>query len=127
MPRIEIDDILERHIGGVRAGPAAPADVIADAVGRQAGDGLVEHLDLERQPFAVVGKASRRHHAVIGHGGARIVELQHEAGVDDHAIFGAHRRADRPDQLLIALVVFVLAVGNDAGRRRHRQERLLDL
>ena len=49
----EIDDVLERHVGGVRAGPAAPADVIADAVRRQAFDRLVEHLDL--QPPAICG------------------------------------------------------------------------
>ena len=34
----EIDDVLQRHVGGVRARPAAPADVIADAVRRHAGD-----------------------------------------------------------------------------------------
>ncbi len=120
----EIDDVFQRHVGGVRAGPAAPADVIADAVRRQAFDRLVEHLDLEPQPFAVIVKAARRHHAVIGDGGAGIVELQHKTRVDDHAVFGAHRRADGADQLFFAFVVFVLAVGNDAGRRRHRQERL---
>ncbi len=120
----EIDDVFERHVGGVRAGPAAPADVIADAVRRQAFDCLVEHLDLQPQPFAVILKAARRHHAVVGDGGARVVELQHEAGVDDHAVFGAHRGADGADQVLFGLVVFVLAVGYDARGRRHRQERL---
>ena len=120
----EVDDVLERHVGGVRAGPAAPADVIADAVRRQTGDRLVEHLDLQPQPFAVIGKAPRRHHAVIGDGGTRIVELQHEAGIDDHAIFGAHRGADGADQFFFALVIFVLAVGDDAGRRSNRKERL---
>ena len=37
-----------------------------------------------RDPFAVLVEARRRHHAVIGHGGARVVELQQEAGIDDH-------------------------------------------
>ena len=123
----QIDDVLERHVGRVRPGPASPADVIADAIDRQAGDRVVEHLDLQRQPFAVIRKARRRHHAVVGDRGARVVELQHKAGVDDHAILGAHRRADRPDQLLLALVIFVLAVRDDARRRRDRKERFLDL
>ena len=34
---------------------------------------------------------------------------------------------DRDLQLLVVLVVFVLAVGDDARRRRHRQERLFHL
>src|SRR5580704_7701810 len=42
----EIDNILERHVGRMRARPAPPTDMIADAVGGQPGDGLVEHLDL---------------------------------------------------------------------------------
>ena len=76
---------------------------------------------------AVVGEARRRHHAVVGDGAARVVELQQEAGIDDHLVFGAHRLGDRGLQLLVALVVFVLAVGDHARRRRHRQERLFDL
>src|SRR4029077_18437776 len=80
--------------------------------------------DLEPQPFAVIVKTARRHHAVIGDGGARIDELQHETRIDNHAVFGAHRGADGADQVFFAFVVLVLAVGNDAGRRRHRQERL---
>ena len=75
----EIDDVLERHVGGVRSGPAAPADVIADALGRQPRDGVVEHLHVHRDPFPVVVEASRRHHAVVGHRRARIVELQEKA------------------------------------------------
>ena len=62
-----------------------------------------------------------------GHRGARIVELQDEARVDDHLVFGAHRSADGADQVLFALVIFVLAIGNDARRRRDRQERLGDV
>ncbi len=80
----------------------------------------------KREPFAVIGKTRRRHHAVIGDGGARVVELQDKAGIDDHVVFGAHRRADGADQFFLALVVFVLAVRDDARRRGDRQERLLD-
>jgi hypothetical protein len=88
---------------------------------------LVEHLDLQREPFAVIGKAAGGTMRSIGDGGAGVVELQHKAGVDDHAIFGAHRRPDRADQIFLALVIFVLAVGDDARRRRNRQKRLFDL
>ncbi len=50
-----------------------------------------------------------------------------KAGIDDHAIFGLHRRADRADQFLVALVVFVLAVRNDAGRRGDGKKSLRDV
>ena len=39
----------------------------------------------------------------------------------------AHGLRDRGLQIVFVLVVFVLAVGDDAGRRRHRQEALFRL
>ena len=50
----EIDDVLERNVAGMRPRPTAPADVIADALKRQTGNRLVENIDLQRQPFAVL-------------------------------------------------------------------------
>ena len=82
------------------------------------------HLDMRRDPVAVVGEARRRHHAVVGDGGARVVELHQEAGIDDHAVFGAHRLGDRLQAVVLARVVLVLAVGDDARGRRDREERL---
>ena len=90
-------------------------------------DGVVDDVDLMREPAPVVLEGRRRHHAVIGDGVARVVELHQEAGVDDHLVFGAHRVGDRGLQFLFALVEFVLAVGDHARRRRHRQERLFHL
>src|SRR5262249_37189038 len=58
-------------------------------------------------------------------GAARVVELQQEAAVDDHLVFGAHCRRDCHLQVIVAFVVFVLAIGNDTGRRRDRQEGFL--
>jgi hypothetical protein len=43
--------------------------------------------------------------------------LEHKARVDNHLVFGTHRSADSADQLFVALVVFVLAVRDDARRR----------
>ena len=61
----EIDDVFERHVGGVRPGPTAPADVIADAVRRQAFDRVVEHLDLQRA--AICGSLRNSPAAPCGH------------------------------------------------------------
>src|SRR5262249_39728948 len=44
-----------------------------------------------------------------------------------HLVFRAHRRADGDEALLVALVIFVLAVGDDARGRGDRQEGFLDL
>src|SRR5262249_21225088 len=61
----QVDDILQRHIAGMRAGPAAPAHVIAHALRRDAGERLVQHLDVHLDPAPVIGEARRRHHAVV--------------------------------------------------------------
>src|SRR5215470_4797456 len=123
----QVYDVLERDVADVRARPAAPAHMISNALRRQSLDRVVEHLHVQRHPLAILLEARRRHHAVIGGGGARIIELKDEAGIDDHLVFGAHRRADRADELLLALVVFILAVRDHARRRRHRHERLGDI
>ena len=39
----QIDDVARRHVGGVRTGPASPADVIADLLGRDAFGRAVDH------------------------------------------------------------------------------------
>ncbi len=80
-----------------------------------------------REPAPVVREARRRHHAVVGDGVARVVELHQEAGIDDHLVFGAHGIGDRGLQFVFALVEFVLAIGDHARRRRHRQEGFFHL
>ena len=85
---------------------------------------MVQHLDLTLQPFAVIGEARRRHHAVIGDRRARIVQLQQQAGRRDGAVFGAHRFGERLEHLLVVFVILVLAVRDDAGGRGHGKKRL---
>jgi hypothetical protein len=101
--------------------------VIADAVGRQACDGVVDDVHLLRHPATIVIERCRRHHAVIGDGIARVVELHQEAGIDDHLVFGVHRRRDGRHNGVFAFIEFILAVRDDACRRRHRQERFFHL
>src|SRR6185437_5765998 len=112
----QIHNILEGYVARVRPGPTAPAYVVADTIGRQALNGVIEDVDLGREPAPVVGKACGRHHAVEGDGATRIIELQQEPTVDDHLVFGAHRLRDRGLQLFVALVVLVLAVRDYACR-----------
>ena len=48
--------------------------------------------------------------------------LHQEAGVDDRFVFGMHRLGDRLLQIIVARVIFVLAIGNHARRSSHGQE-----
>src|SRR4029434_8346262 len=41
----DIDDVAQRKIGGVRAMPAAPADVIAHAIDRDAFEGVIQNFN----------------------------------------------------------------------------------
>src|SRR5512145_707116 len=122
----EVDDVLQWYIRSVRARPAAPAYVVADATGRDAFSCTVDRLDLALEPASIVGERGRRHHAVVRDRGARVVQLEQEAGVDDRTVFVAHGLGDRFEHLLVARVVLVLAVGNHARRCRDRQESLDD-
>src|SRR2546425_5077300 len=121
----EVDHAFERHIRGVRPRPAAPADVIARAVFGNSGQRLVQHLDVQLDPAAILLKPRRRHHPVIRHGEARVVQLKEQAGVDDCFVLGAHRPRDRAQAFFVALVVLVFPVRNHARRRRHRKKALL--
>ncbi|MGB8238965.1 MAG: hypothetical protein WCF35_24400, partial [Pseudolabrys sp.] len=60
----QVHDVPERHIAGMWTRPAAPADVIANTVGRQAFDRVIENVDLVGQPTAVIDKTCGRHHTV---------------------------------------------------------------
>ena len=70
----EIDDVFQRHIGGVRAGPASPANVIADLLLGDAFERVVERVHLHRHPIAILVESLGRHLAVVGDGGARVVD-----------------------------------------------------
>ena len=97
----QVDDVLERDVGLVRAVPASPADVEAHAVFGDALQRMVERLHLERRPLAVAGDVVvEREPPVIDVDDRRIVDLQDEAGVDDGPVFLADRLGERPGVVL---------------------------
>ena len=98
----------QRDIGGVRAVPAAPADVIAHAVLGDALQRMVQHFDAHQRIALVLLDARLRIEHVPGARKARVVELQDEAGVDDGPILYAIALAMASKNLLGALVVTVL-------------------
>ena len=54
----QVDDVLQRHVEGVRAVPASPADVIARALLGDAAQRVVERVDAKLRPGAVLRLAS---------------------------------------------------------------------
>ena len=52
------------------------------------------------------------------------VELQHEAGVDDGAIFARHHVGERVEISLVSRIVLVLEITRDLSGRRRRHEAL---
>src|SRR5207249_260011 len=50
----QVDDVLQRDVAGMRSGPASPADVVAHAILGDALQGMVERLDVQRDPAAIV-------------------------------------------------------------------------
>src|SRR5262249_19568024 len=87
----EIGDVLEGNVGAVRSRPAAPADVVSDLLARKPFDGVVDDLDLAREPAAVLFERLGRHHPIIAHGRARIVQLHQQPGLDDPLVFRVQR------------------------------------
>ena len=101
--------------------------MIAHAILGDALKGVVERFDEFGEPAAIFLESAGRNHAVERGGRARIVDLQDEAGVDDRPVFGTHRRRDCCEPLLLALVVFILAVRQHARRRDDRHEGFFHL
>jgi len=79
----------------VRPVSAAPADMIAGALLREASERVIEHLDAHHRPLAVVLRRLRRHHDLVGKREVGIVDLQDQTGIDDRLVFLMQRIGDR--------------------------------
>ena len=108
----------ERNIGSVRAVPAAPADVKADAVRRQPAQRVIERLHAHLLEFLELPKRRLRidHVPVVRQ--ARIVDLQHDAGIDDRLVLVAHRLGRGEQEFLLGLVIKIDAAGEAARADR---------
>ena len=92
----EIDDVLHRHVEGVRSVPAAPADVIARTLRRDAFERVIERVDAQLGPVAVLGMGHRRHHFLVHVRQEGVVDLHVEAGLDDRPVFLVQAVGERP-------------------------------
>ena len=96
--------------------------MITNAVLRQAAQGMIERLDPHLAVFAKRGQAHAHADAVPQRRQPGVVDLQDEPGRDDRLIFAAHRLGEGEDEVVLAPVIFVAAVGLQACRRRGGDE-----
>ncbi len=98
--------------------PAAEAEVVADAVFRDAFQGVVERVDAQLGPLAVaLGAPANQGVVHVGQDG--VVHLQQQAGFVDRLVFLAQGVGDGEDVFALGRIVFVDAVIG-GGRRGHR-------
>src|SRR5271166_6000630 len=89
----------------MRAVPTAPADMKPNAILRQIPQRVIECLDAHAFVFLELIKWRFRidHIPVVRE--ARIIDLKHEAGVDDRLVFHMHRLCRRKKKFFLSLVV----------------------
>ena len=93
---------------------------------REAGERVIQRLDADRrEPAIFLGRRRRIRRVPLGHH-PRVVDLEDEAGVDDHPVLGLHRVRDREEEVFLRLVVVVGALQLDRARRDGGNERFLE-
>src|SRR5262249_53036728 len=93
----------------------------AHALGRNVLDRVVERVDVGGDHLAELLEAQMGEHHVPAERQVRTVELQHQAGVHDGAVFARHHVGERVEIGFLAPVVLVLEVTRDLPRRRRRE------
>ena len=108
----------------MRPVPAAPADVVADAILGDPAQRVVEraHAQVGPAPVVVPGLAAGHHRVGLVHH-HRVVDLEQQAGVDDRLVLLVERVGEREYELLLGGVVLVLEPVRARGRD-HREEPL---
>ena len=83
---------------------------------------MVERVDAQARPVAVVRERHRWHHLFVLVRDERVVHLQVETGIDDGAILGRERLGETEQERLLIPVVLIFGIGQRTRRRHHRQE-----
>ena len=120
----DVDDVLERRVRDVRHVPAAEAHVIADAVLGDAFERVVERLDAQLRPFAVVLAGSSAPARRTCSRAPHRPPARRSPPVWIAMVFLAQRVGDREDVVALGGVVLVDAVVGRARRRDRSHEQL---
>ena len=83
---------------------------------------MVERVDAQARPVAVVRERHRWHHLFVLVWDERVVHLQVETGIDDGAILGSERLGETEQERLLIAIVLVFGIGQRTRWRHHRQE-----
>src|SRR5881397_1336106 len=102
----QVDEVAQREIVLVRTVVTAPADVKADALGRNVAQRVVERLDAQRRELPVLRDGHRRVD-LPGVGKVGVVYLEDEARADDRVVLDLHRLGDGGQIRFVARVVRV--------------------
>src|SRR5688572_7314185 len=108
----------------MRPMPAAPADMIADAISRNVRQRVIGRFDPRFTKFLKFLQIDVRQQLVPTRGNPRIVQLDQKAGVDDRLVFLLERLRYCVKVGFLTRVVLVAAVGLHGDRRSHRHERV---
>ena len=122
----DVDDVLHGDVVQMRAVPAAPAQVITNAIFGDPNEGVIQRFDAHHAVPLVRVETHRDADAVPQRRQPRIVDLQLKAGGRDHLVFGLERVGEREHELVLRAVVLVRSTDFDAGRRGGRQKRVGD-
>jgi hypothetical protein len=120
----QVDGVAQRRIVGVGPVPAAPADVVADAILGDPAQRVVEGAHAQLRPGAVVLVALtlREHRVALVHEHG-VVDLEQEPRVRDRLVLLVQGVREPVDECLLVRVVLVLEPVR-TRRRDDRQKRL---
>ena len=100
----------------MRSVPAAPTQMVADAVWRQVTQRVVQRVDPHNREFLVRFEAGLWCDHVPAGCGRRIIKLQDQPGLDDRLVLLAHDVGAGIEELLVRPVVAVTDPIGAAGR-----------
>ena len=117
----DVDDVFEFEIVDPGSNIDAVAGVVANALGRDPSEGVIEKLDAAGRPFAALFEIEIRTEYIPARK-LRIVDLEDEPRIHDPAVFLAKRFGNGEAVLFLARVVFVFVPIGELRRRDRRHE-----
>src|SRR5512145_2735124 len=105
--------------------PAAPAYMVPDAIPWNSRQGVIGRVDADRAKLVELLQVYVGEHPVPVGGDPWIIQLDEEAGIDDHSVLLLESIRDGVKVGFFTRVVLVLVIRLDGNRRRHWHERFL--
>ena len=123
----DVDDVLELEVVSVRTVPAAPAQVVAHLLLRDAFERVVQRFDADLAALAERLQPHLHADAVPKRRQPGVVHLEDDASVGDGSVLYGERFGEGVEVLLFRGVVVVAAVDLQARGGRRGEEYVLGL